>query len=83
MSDIQFFRILKSSEIDRIKQSIAQSIYDKRTAENLTQQQLADIVKVDRKTINRIENGLFSPNIDTLVRIFAALKISPQTAIKL
>lgn len=83
MSDIQFFRILKSSEIDRIKQSIAQSIYDKRIAENLTQQQLADIVKVDRKTINRIENGLFSPNIDTLVRIFAALKISPQTAIKL
>lgn len=82
MNDIQFFRILKNSEIDRIKQSIAQAIYDKRSAAGLTQQQLADIIKVDRKTINRIENGLFSPNVDTLVRIFAALEISPQKVLK-
>jgi DNA-binding XRE family transcriptional regulator len=30
---------------------------------------------VDRKTINRIENGHFSPSIDTLIRLSIVLKV--------
>lgn len=39
----------------------------------LSQEGLAEIAGVDRKTINRIENGHFSPSIDTLVRISVSL----------
>ena len=40
-----------------------------RTAEGLSQEALAVKAGLDRKTVNRIENGLFSPSIDTLVRL--------------
>ena len=44
-----------------------------RTKQNLSQEGLAEIAGVDRKTINRIENGHFSPSIETLVRISLSL----------
>jgi putative transcriptional regulator len=43
---------------------------------NLTQGELAKKAGVDRKTINRIENNHFSPNVETLVRVCSVLKIS-------
>jgi transcriptional regulator with XRE-family HTH domain len=37
---------------------------------------------VDRKTINRIENGHFSPALDTLVRLSSALSVAPSSLLK-
>ena len=68
-----------TSKINSTKNALATIIFDRRTKLEYTQQQLADICGVDRKTINRIENGHFSPNLDTLVRIFAALNIKAKT----
>jgi transcriptional regulator with XRE-family HTH domain len=45
----------------------------------LSQARLAEIAGVDRKTINRIENGHFSPALDTIVRLSVALGIAPST----
>ena len=68
-----------TSKINSTKNELATIIFDRRTKLEYTQQQLADICGVDRKTINRIENGHFSPNLDTLVRIFDALSIKSQS----
>ncbi|MFZ9726817.1 MAG: helix-turn-helix transcriptional regulator, partial [Ilumatobacteraceae bacterium] len=38
------------------------------------QARLAELAGVDRKTINRIENGHFSPSLDTLTRLSVVLK---------
>lgn len=57
----------KASNDNRIK--IAKWVRSQRTKSGLTQQALADMCKVDRKTINRIENEAFSPNIDTMTRL--------------
>jgi putative transcriptional regulator len=66
------------SQVNNIKQTLAQVIYDRRTYLNVTQESLANNIGIDRKTINRIENGHFSPNLDTLVRIFTALDIKSK-----
>ena len=68
-----------TSKINSTKNALATIIFDRRTKLEYTQQQLADICGVDRKTINRIENGHFSPNLDTLVRIFATLDIKAKS----
>jgi DNA-binding XRE family transcriptional regulator len=49
-----------------------------RSDAELSQAQLAEIAGVDRKTINRIENGHFSPALDTIVRLSVALGIAPS-----
>ena len=40
----------------------------------LAHKRLAELAGVDRKTINRIENGHFSPSLDTLTRLSVVLK---------
>ncbi len=67
------------TQVNSVKQNLAQVIYDRRTSLGVTQESLANNIGVDRKTINRIENGHFSPNLDTLVRIFDALSIKSQS----
>jgi putative transcriptional regulator len=67
------------SKINDIKDHLATAIYTRRTSLGYTQQQLADVCGIDRKTINRIENGHFSPNLDTLVRIFDILDIKSKS----
>jgi len=52
---------------------LAGAVFHHRTEAGWTQQALADFAGVDRKTVNRIECGHFSPNIDTLVRLGDAL----------
>ena len=58
---------------------VASRIKQNRIEAELTQQELADFAGVDRKTINRIENGHFSPNIETLLRISTALGVKPES----
>lgn len=67
------------SQVNRTKEVLSETIYAKRTKLRMTQQELADLCDVDRKTINRIENGHFSPHMDTLVRLFTTLDIKSKT----
>lgn len=49
-----------------------------RLQRELTQQVLADRAGLERKTVNRIENGHFSPNLSTLIRLCSVLKVKPS-----
>jgi transcriptional regulator with XRE-family HTH domain len=57
---------------------LAQTIYKLRLKKGLSQQGLALEAGVDRKTINRIECGHFSPSLDTLVRLSEVLSVKPS-----
>lgn len=82
MSSIQIFRKPKKSEVDKVKSTFAQAIYDKRVAAGISQETLAQIAGVDRKTINRIENGHFSPNLETVIRLTIVLKLETNKYLK-
>ncbi|GAA0818845.1 helix-turn-helix transcriptional regulator [Streptosporangium amethystogenes subsp. fukuiense] len=47
-----------------------------REQRGLTQETLGQMAEVDRKTINRIENGAYSPLLDHVFKISDALQIS-------
>lgn len=53
--------------------TIAEWVKQSRTNSELSQEALATMAGIDRKTINRIENRHFSPSIETLVRISVSL----------
>lgn len=63
----------------RSREIIAEWLRNSRINAELSQEGLANLAKIDRKTVNRIENGHFSPSIDTMTRIAAVLgKKIPQ-----
>lgn len=66
-------------EVKDMRKVLAERLYELRTEADLSQARLAEIAGVDRKTINRIENGHFSPALDTIVRLSVALGITPST----
>ncbi|HDQ45824.1 MAG TPA: helix-turn-helix domain-containing protein [bacterium] len=49
-----------------------------RAKKNVTQQQLADIVCVTRKTINTIENGRFVPSTALALKLAHALDVTVE-----
>lgn len=49
-----------------------------RERHGLTQEQLGELADVDRKTINRIENGMYSPHLDKVFQIADALSVAPR-----
>ena len=49
-----------------------------REAADLSQQELADLADLSKRTIQRIENGKSAATIDVLISIAGALKISLQ-----
>lgn len=63
-------------DVKDMRKVLADRLFELRSAEELSQARLAEIAGVDRKTINRIENGHFSPALDTIVRLSVALGIS-------
>lgn len=69
--------LLKRSVKD-MRVSLAEKLYELRQDNDLSQARLAEIAGVDRKTINRIENGHFSPALDTIVRLCVALRVNPS-----
>lgn len=83
MNSIQVFRKPKVSEVNKCKLLFAQTVQEKRIFLGLTQDTLAKIAGVDRKTINRIENGHFSPNLDTMVRIATVLNLTSKQLINI
>ena len=49
------------------------TLKDVREAHGLTQAQLAEAIKVSRKTINTVENGVYVPSTVIALRLAAAL----------
>ena len=66
-------------EVNNKREVLAERLLELRMNADLSQARLAEIAGVDRKTINRIENGHFSPALDTIVRLSVALGITPST----
>jgi len=68
---------MTSRKIDKIvnetQRNIASNLIALREGASLTQLQLSELAGIDRKTINRIENGHFSPSVDTLTRLALVL----------
>jgi transcriptional regulator with XRE-family HTH domain len=65
-------------DVKDMRSVLADRLFELRTNADLSQARLAEIAGVDRKTINRIENGHFSPALDTIVRLSVALGIAPS-----
>ena len=53
-----------------------------RIERELSQDALAQKAGIERKTINRIENGHFSPNLSTLLSVCKALKVKPSEVLE-
>jgi putative transcriptional regulator len=51
---------------------------DARAAPGLTQAQLAELVGVTRKTVNTIENGVFTPSATLAIKLAQALELSVE-----
>lgn len=64
-------------DVKQMRETLAERLYELRVEQEWSQAKLADLAGVDRKTINRIENGHFSPALDTLVRLSVALDVEP------
>lgn len=54
-----------------------------RTARGLTQQQLADLVGCSRKTINTVENGVFTPSTTLALRLGRVLGVRVEDLFQL
>ena len=58
---------------------MAERLYNRlkeiRTERGLTQAQLAELVGVTRKTVNTVENGVFSPSAILAIKLAAALSV--------
>ena len=70
-------KILKA-KIALQQEIVANQLRKLRTDAELSQENLAQLAGIDRKTINRIENGHFSPTLDTITRLCVVLKITPS-----
>ena len=53
-----------------------------RLERELSQDALAKKAGIERKTINRIENGHFSPNLSTLLSVCKALKVKTSEVLE-
>ena len=69
-------------DVKNMRAVLAERLYELRSANELSQAFLAELAGVDRKTINRIENGHFSQALDTIVRLSVALGIAPSDLLK-
>lgn len=49
-----------------------------RAIKNLTQQELADLVNVTRKTINTVENGKFVPSTELALKLARVLEVTVE-----
>jgi|GEM_PF-6397830 len=67
-----------NTKVKSTRSNLAAIVRDIRIAKGYSQEQLANIIGVDRKTINRIENEHFSPSLENLVKIFEVLEIKPH-----
>jgi transcriptional regulator with XRE-family HTH domain len=60
-------------------EQISESVRTYRSEQGWSQLELANRAGLDRKTVNRIENGRFSPSVETLLAVSTALGVSVNT----
>lgn len=72
----------KDKKIKPKERKVAMRLIDLRIEQGLSQDALAEKAGIDRKTVNRIENDHFSPNLNTLIRLCRALKVQPSQLLK-
>ena len=65
------------SEAIRLKKNIGEKIKFYRKKLGLSQGELAELVKIETKSLSRIESGHNYPQCENLVAISTALKIAP------
>jgi putative transcriptional regulator len=65
------------------EQRLRNTIKTQRAKLNLTQEQLAERVKVSRKTVNTIENGRFIPSTVLALQLSRALRVSVEDLFQL
>lgn len=58
--------------------SFSRKVKEFRKLRGLTQQDLAEAAQVDRKTISRIENSVYSPSLTSIFSIADALEVDPK-----
>ncbi|MEU6721715.1 helix-turn-helix transcriptional regulator [Nonomuraea sp. NPDC046802] len=58
-----------------LRQQFGLRLRELREGHGLTQERLSELADVDRKTINRIENGMYSPHLDKVFQIADALSV--------
>ena len=59
--------------VNETRRNVASNLIALREGASLTQLQLSELAGIDRKTINRIENGHFLPSVNTLTRLALVL----------
>jgi len=58
-----------------VTERLANRIKSEREQASLTQAALAELVGVSRKTINTVENGVFTPSALLAIKLAEALKV--------
>ena len=71
-----------NSKIRLNRRAFGKAVRNYRRLRNLTQEELAEKTELDRKTISRLENGLYSPSLDNIWAIAFALNINPEDLLK-
>lgn len=78
-----FLDLLKKAyDEESLKFKIAQTVYGKRKAKNLSQVKLAKKAHTTQKVISRIEHGEVSIGVDLLQRIATALNLKVSIIFK-
>jgi putative transcriptional regulator len=58
-----------------VSERLANSIKAERERAGLTQAALAELVGVSRKTVNTVENGVFTPSATLAIKLAKALNV--------
>jgi len=69
---------MANNEFEKFNKDLGKQIQNLRVQRGLTQEELAELVGMDRVSIGYIEQGIRAPKLSTLLRISKALKISIQ-----
>jgi putative transcriptional regulator len=64
-------------------ETLRNTLREHRARARLTQAELADLVRVSRKTINTVENGVFVPSTVLALRLARALAVPVEALFQL
>ena len=59
--------------------SLGNAVKEARTESKLTQEQIADMLDIDSRTISQIERGLGNPKLETLYPLIRILNVDANT----
>lgn len=65
------------------EETLRNTLREHRARARLTQAELADLVRVSRKTINTVENGVFVPSTVLALRLARALAVPVEALFQL